>query len=502
MSIDENVQVDNSDDKEKLTDEFNTEIKPSEQTKKAVTTRQYEQTEEIFLPEDKKSKEFLLEVPGPSDYTDNIPGLLEGRNIPKTSKVGEWGQNIAAASQMTATDNLYVESLNNPEAKFEQGILASVGSNSKLNIETTKLKRAPNQVIEGEKAVMMVRNMIGLGGYVRVPLFHSGFWVNIKAPGEAELLELNRQLTSDKIELGRASYGLAYSNQNVFYVSRLFEFAKSCIHSHSIKTERDVSEFIYSHDVPVLIWGLACAIWPNGFKLSRACLSNPEECHEIVSEILNLSKLLWTNSVGLNAWQKNHMLNKTTAVMSEDDVVRYRKELLNNQPRDIKFMHDDDEFTLKLKVPTVNEWVDQGTKWINSIAESVTTAISTTDSTNERNNMMIDMAKASALRQYSHWVETITFDTSVIEHRETVENTLSAISANDTIRDTVIKQIQRYIDDTVISMVGLPAYDCPACGKPQDSHDPLPKFKNIIPLEVNNIFFILVMQLVNRIRLR
>lgn len=443
--------------------------------------------------------EFIEEVPLPSVNVGDIEKCLEGRNPPKNQSTARWSETIVAASQTTAPADLFVDSLNNPESTFEQGVQTPSGI---LTTEQAKFKKISNQTLDGEKAVMLVRNTFGLGSHVRIPLFHSGFWVTIKAPSESSILELHRQITMDKIELGRSSYGLGFSNQNIFFVSRIFELIKSHIHSHSIKTDKDISQFIYAHDIPILVWGLACAIWPNGFKYSRACLSKPDECQHVVTELLNLSKLHWTNTSSLNAWQKNHMLNKNSASMSEDDVIRYRKELLNNQPRMVKIDNNHEEFSITLKTPTVYEWVQQGTKWINNIVEAITSAISTTDSVAERNNLMINSAKSSALRQYSHWVECINIDSNDIKDRESIEETLGALTASDQMRLKIIEAVQKYIEDTVISLIGIPSYECPNCGNIQQQENVSEKFVNIIPLEVYTTFFILIMQRVTKIAMR
>lgn len=464
-----------------------------------VVTKEFELRHEYSTPINPTDKNLVETVPLPSDYVNNIPKRLEGKNPQPTEKANEWSENLVASTQTAGVENVFINSLKNPDSNFAQGVDTPSGV---LNIETPKLKRVENQILDGDKAIQLARNLFGLGTITRIPLFHSGFWITLKAPPDADLLELNRQLTTDKIELGRSSYGLAFSNQNIFYVSRIFELVKSCIHSHSIKTDKDITNFIYAHDLPIIIWGLACSIWPNGFNYSRSCLADPDECHHVVREKLNLTKLLWTNSSVLNSWQKAHMNNRLSASMSEEDVVRYRKELLNNQNRKVTLDFNEESFSINLKTPNVNQWISQGTSWINNIVESATTAISNTASVSERNNYMINVAKSETLRQYSHWIESIEINSNRIEDRETIEQTLSALSAGDELRENIIKKVQEYIDDTVISLVGIPSYNCPNCDKPQEHVPAIPRFVNIIPLEVYTIFFILLMQRVSKIAMR
>lgn len=462
-----------------------------------IQTREFELTEEFSRPS--PEDEIIEVVPLPGEYVENIPKLFEGKNPEPSAKTAQWGEILAASAQTAMADSAYVEALKNPEANFKQGIQTE---SDVLNIHIPKFKKTENQVLDGEKAVLLARNLFGLGTVTRIPLFHSGFWISIKAPSESQLLELNRQLTTDKIELGRSSFGLAFSNQNIFFLSRIFELVKACIHSHSIKTDKDITNFIYAHDLPIIIWGLACSVWPNGFKYSRACMSDPNKCNHVVTEKLNLTKLMWSNTSALNAWQKSHMNNKLSGSMSEEDVIRYRKELLNNQPKKISLDVNEESFSFDLKTPNIGEWINQGTSWINNIVESATTVISSSASFTERNNYMINVAKSETLRQYSHWINSIEIGSNRIEDRETIDNTLAALSASDNLRDQIVQKIQAYIEQTVISLIGIPTYNCPKCDKTQEEKKPLPRFVNIIPLDVYTIFFILLMQRVNRIAMR
>lgn len=487
-----------------MSEDLNNEDKKDEIKKKPelpTQTRKFEQTHKVFSDFDEKQFELTEVISGPSDYNTNIPPRMEGVIFNNDDeKVNEWARTIAQGAETTSYGEQFVDSLKNPDADFAQEIDVN---GTKLALTQKRLKAVSNQELDGEKAIMFVRNTFGLGTYVDVPLFHSGFWVTLKAPSENEILELHRQITQDKIELGRATYGLVFSNQVIYFVNRLLDFALNNIQSSSIKTNKDIKDFIYSHDIPVLIWGIACTIWPNGFKYQRPCLDNPGECNHVTTELLNLHKLLWINKSQLNDWQKTHMSSKSSASVSEEDVIRYRKELLNNQPRVSVVNKNDQEISFKLRVPTATEWINEGTSWVNGIVETVTSTLSSTSSVSERNTHIIDKAKATSLQQYSHWVEEIEIETNVIKKKEAVYNTLGALSADDFIRDKFILSVKKYIDDTVISLIGVPSYNCPKCNKPQDNIDNTsPNFVNIIPIDVYTTFFIPLVQRVIKIRNR
>jgi hypothetical protein len=120
---------------------------------------------------------------------------------------------------------------------------------------------------------------------------------------------------------------------------------------------------------------------------------------------------------------------------------------------------------------------------------------------NERNEYIFNQGQSTSLRQYSHWISSIILgDNNIIESKEDVENILGHLSADDNFRNGVMEKIKEYISTTVVSLVGIPTYDCPACGKEQKS--PLPKHTSVIPLDVIQVFFTLLMQKNQRMKIR
>jgi hypothetical protein len=106
------------------------------------------------------------------------------------------------------------------------------------------------------------------------------------------------------------------------------------------------------------------------------------------------------------------------------------------------------------------------------------------------------------MRQYSQWVESIEFNSNIIEDKETIESTFSILSSDDNVRDEFIQEVTKYINESTISVIGIPAYDCPNCGAPQEKVEGVstyPKLVNILPLEVVQLFFALLAQKIQRI---
>lgn len=458
-------------------------------------------TEAVFGPLDLdkyNGEELCL----PADFQSNIEKTLEkvpNIKLNDTEKAREWATTIKEGADLHSFDSVFQSTLENPKAEFGQHVQSSAG---KLMAGAAKFKNSENEVLKGERAVLRLRAHIGLGSIFRVPLWNSGFWITFKAPSEGDLLELHRQIISDKISLGRSTYGLAFSNTSSYMMDKLLTFAMDNFYQTNLKVD-NFRDLISAQDIPTIVWGIACTIWPNGFKYNRACLSDPEKCQHVVSERLNLSKLQWTNTKGLTQWQISHMANIQSNTVDRDSVLRYQKEILQAQNREIIINKGTDaEIGIILKVPTANEYIASGNRWISTIVDNVTKALGMNANSKERDEYILNNGRATAMRQYIHWVSSIRIGTNSIEDTETLESTFDTLSSDDKIREEFMEGIESYINDSALTVIGVPTYDCPKCGSPQNSHVELPRHTNVIPIDVYNAFFILLVQRLQKIQSR
>lgn len=305
----------------------------------------------------------------------------------------------------------------------------------------------------------------GIGTIFQTPLWHTGIWVTLKAPSENELIELNRIITSDKIEVGRHTYGLAFSNIMSYTTDRLVDFTLEHLYDTSLKTsdlpEGGLKSLINSQDYPALIWGLVCTMYPNGFQFSRACTNNPEKCTHITNEILNLSKISWVNRAALTEWQKTHMSSRSSNSRDIASVRRYQEELKKIQKRVVKFSEGtDSEFSITLKTPTLSEFIESGHRWIGDTVAYVDETLGRDANDKERNIFITRHSQATAMRQYIHWIDSIEFAGNIIDDRETIEGTLNVLSADNDARDGFMNEISKYIHSSTINVIGIPVYDC------------------------------------------
>lgn len=349
----------------------------------------------------------------------------------------------------------------------------------------------------GESARNLVRSSMKLGTVFSVPLWHSGFWITLRTLPEGELLELHRQLTQDKVQLGRATYGMLYSGMTSYTAKTMVEFLARHMHSSSLEVAEDDSVFNYikAPDYQLLLWGLTCATWPNGYQFQRACITDVEKCQHVVNERVSLAQLLWTDGASLSVRQKTHMTARRKGSMTVEQVKTYQDEFLRGRGATIKI---NDRLSVTLKMPLLNEYIDAGYKWISMLEEQYGKALEMPE--RERDQYLINQAQAQAIRQFGHFVSSITIDEHELDDSEDVPVILGDLSADDDIRKAFSEAVLKFQNDSIISFVGIPNYKCPSCGGNQNPTAQPGQKHELIALDIAQTFFTLLMQKLARIR--
>lgn len=476
-----------------------------ESTSPPVTARKTQNVTQAFDMNMPENLERGDEISLPSQFDRETREVLQ--NLPNINLLGsvksrDWAETVADGITYCTDQEVFVPTLEDEKSEFTQRM---VHNNASLIADVPRHRAIQNEDLKGERALIRLTTHLGLGTLFQVPLWHSGFWITFKPPTDSELVELNRIMTSDKIEFGRHTYGLAFSNPTSYTTDRLVGFALAHLYDTTCKVEdinlQNIRDHISAQDIPSLIWGFICTMYPRGFKYRRACVADPEKCNFILEETLNVSKLQWTNSLSLTDWQRTHMATRQPKSKDLASIVRYKEELSRMQPRTITLNEGmDSEIRMTLKTPSVREFVDAGHRWIANIVSTVDRALTDSSTPEERNALIVQHGQATAMRNYSHWVSSIELSSNTITDRETIDNNLNMISSDDRIREEYTAAIIKFINESTISVIGIPVFSCPSCGKENHAANLNVKgLKNIIPLDVLQVFFGLFTQRLERI---
>ena len=417
---------------------------------------------------------------------------------PTGSELGQhWKTAVSQSGEVLPRADLGLDALMRNASLWRQAVRTGGEGSKELQAHRPGVTdRTGERQLRGEEALHHLQMMLGRGQITRVPLWHSGIWVTFKAPTESQLLELDRRIANEKIALGRSTNGLGYSNMSVYHNSFLFNFALAMVIDCSISgyTIESLKKKILLPDMPLLLWGLLCTIYPNGYRYHRPCISDPSVCIHVTEELLDITRLCWTDNSELNEAQRKHMVRKT-AKFPDVELANY---VAHHSASAYKTILGKDnggnKTTIELRVPTLADYEASGFAWIEGIVTSADDAFGSQLGGNARNEYILDQAKITSLRQYAHWIERVTFsDGKYIEDRPTLENLVGQLTGDKTVSENLLEGVKNFINSSTISQIAIPAYKCPHCQADQQDPEEV-KHPHLIPLDIGTIFFILLGQ--------
>lgn len=367
-------------------------------------------------------------------------------------------------------------------------------------------------LLTGARARQVLAAATGLGATLRVPLWHSGIYVTFNAPKDNDLLQLHRMVETEKLTLGRFTHAMLYSNSAVTTNRHLIDFALRHIYTASVSFDNieELKKIIRLSDLQTIIWGLLCTIYPAGYPYRRPCVLHPNKCQHVVSENLLLTKLAYHNHRRMTPEQKRHMRTRAGKATLED-IRKYQDVVPLSVNNEVVL---NDTTRVYLRSPTLAEYIESGTAWIDSLQSATDEAFAGRLSAEQTNTHIVEAAQTTAIRNYAHYVDSIVIRNEAadgenrIVERESLENALADLSANSDIYEKIVTAVGRYIDDSTVFMLAIPRYTCPACEQDQGvipvEPDPsLPadqqpgpielsssKHPYIIPLDMTSLFFI------------
>lgn len=418
-------------------------------------------------------------------------------NLDTNSKeLKDWRKVVEESVEYYTPAGLYQNRFSDENSHFEQGVETKTGELK--SISSLKFKKTDGE-LKGEMAILKVSKLLGLGDVVSIPLPHSGIWVTVKPPTEKDLIDFYNSIFREKIVLGRATSGLTLTNFSVYINNRLFDFIMKHVHSinYGDIPKDELRNYILIHDFPILAWGFASSIYPNGFDYQRACVNDVEQCTYIAKAIINLTKLLWVDNRALTDYQKDILSENRPNKFSIENYRKYIVEHTRTKESTISLANG---LKIKLRIPTMGEFIADGMRWVNGINAKIDNLIVDSGDEEEAKSQMLEQyVRSSLLRQFSHFVEYIETDENAITDRDTINEVLEVFSADDDIRSEFSKAVLNFKADTTIALIGIPEYKCPNCGKEQNTNPINERFTNVIPLDTLALFFSLITLRISKI---
>lgn len=415
-------------------------------------------------------------------------------NDPLTKK---WKEVVNDSTDPYTPEGMYTDNLFREGSEYLPGVSDGKG---KLNsISQIALKEVTGDV-RGEAAILMLSRKLGLGDFTRVPLVHSGIWVQIRPPLEQSILDFYNALAREKISLGRKTSGFTLSNFSVYTNQALMDFIIAHVHATNIiglKPE-SLKDLILPQDFPILVWGFATAIYPNGFDYRRACIFSPETCKHIEEANISLGKLYECDNTAFSEYQIQHMASYAMNSRTMEQLEKYKAEHTR-----IKSSHflTKSGLRINLKTPTIKEHFEHGVKWVDHIVDSVEKIVLSDDekAIKEKDRLLSQYIRASLIRQYSHFIDSIDIDGANIREEKSLRAALDVLSGDDSSRTQILDEINKYIAETTFALICIPAFECPSCKRQQNETPMNDRFTEVIPIDVVEVFFDLITLRINRV---
>lgn len=407
-----------------------------------------------------------------------------------------WSEVVNDLSTFSMPNNeLHLETSKREDALWRQKVNID---GEELGASRPRFGGSNSGIISGESALLKVNSILGLGAMVQVPLWHTGIWVTLKAPSEGSLLELERRLATSKAELGRDTSGLSFSNKNIYTVMHIVNFALDHVYDASVKniTKEYLKKHIACTDIPMLVWGLACASYPSGYDFARPCTVQPDNCTHIVTGKVNIGKLIWTDTEALSMTQRR-MMSRRNEKVTEDHIKQYKDEHSRGGPNTVAIQEG---LRLRVGVPSISEYETAGYQWVDGISRLLESSLGVTLKGDERRVFIEEQSLATTLRQYGHWVKEIEVGDELINDRVTIDGVLNTFSSDKKIRNTILQEVGKYIDNATISFIAIPKYSCPNCGEEQKGDTVQEPHPELLPLDPVGCFFTLLVHRVYKVR--
>lgn len=413
--------------------------------------------------------------------------------------------NLASLVSVTGRDaivnnNIFDKELNTDPNAFKNDVRFG---DKKLNIKNLEMNQND---VNPKTAVARFTKYIDAGEVVQVPLWHSGFWVTIKPIKQKDFIQLEEEIAENQIKLGRETSSLIYSNYAVIVNRIVCAFLARHITEYSLKLEsgnENIFDYISVQDLNPLILAMISTIYTKGLSYSKACKNNlvhedgVKVCNNVLSAVLDPKKLLFVNTyvLGNNKGDFNlldHMSKRRPNSVSLDSVKEYQRRINCLAPRTIKVL--DDKVEITLEHPSISKYIDTGEKWVQNIVDEFESTLTEGQDTSIKNIKIGTIVLAIYAGIYNSFVKSIKYagDNRAYTDQETIDAMLEKLSEKEDGVKPFINAINKYISESAVAIVAVPAYECEKCKQTvKEEEVPVNKsgFNNLVPLNMTHLFF-------------
>lgn len=351
-------------------------------------------------------------------------------------------------------------------------------------------------------------SVLGLGKPVYTPLYATGIWLKLRTPTAAEFVALDETIVNELQRYGTFTHGVIFTNDSVILRKHVSDFILD--HVEWSTAPYDSPDYLKSiikiTDMDEMIRAIMQTRYPDGYPFIQTCTVDPNVCRHTVEGLIDLRELHWVDNSKLTLKQRN-MMKSPKRRLTEEELKAYQDEFNNSSASQLVISSESSEenlitvdnlingIVINFDIPTIERYEDYGIAWINQIEATVDATFKEKSDVKVRAQRINERINASSIKTYGQYVKSIEIYTegnifSTVTDEEELDNIFDYISGEATYIEQFAKAIKRYINLSLVSMVGILNYECPNCGKKHDT--PEGNFHIVLPIDALSTFFIQV----------
>lgn len=354
--------------------------------------------------------------------------------------------------------------------------------------------KSKRQTKEATLAYLSYRS--GMGGTYETFLPHSGIWLRLRRPSLGEVVAMQTELQSIRVQLGNDTKGLAFSHASFRMLDAVTDLAVSCIigSNRQYKTPSDLESEFSIFDESILHHALAAVMYPDGFNYSVPCIADPKNCNGVVEFKMNMSNVVNYDDSIYTAEQRK-FIAKRLSPSTQEEFAEYRKNFSIGNAKVFWL----DKIGIKLSPPSVADRRVAAKLWYDTLIEMSQGAFNESPEGNQRFEYIRRLQQATKATQYAHWIQAIYLrDENAVDFEEQfftddseiiMEYISSTISEHEYF-ESFVNTVNEYANESIIGVIALPSHNCPSCNTPQGTafNERLP---HLVPIDMLSTFFTL-----------
>lgn len=322
-----------------------------------------------------------------------------------------------------------------------------------------------------------INQTMDIGQRVKIPLYHSGFWIAMNPPKADDISKLILKLNNAKISISRASRTLLHTSSKIILEDIIIEFILSRVFYTSLKIPAGVpiTKYISIFDKPSLIMAVVASMYPNGHNFTINCKNThirnkkkiSTKCDFTTSGVVDVLETLVVDKSRMTQFMIDTLSKDGKDMVSVSEIERYKQELddSNDENYNLKVAIRDEELTMRMKHPNIYYYHKDGKKWLSQILDKVDRLLETEVA--DRDKVISDVIFFNNCNTYKGFITSVKMGDDTNIKDDEIEDVLVALSGSKETQKAFNKVVRRCIERSSISIFGFSNYICPKCQEKQ-----------------------------------